>query len=290
MKSKFKFFTLLFLSAFVLFLNLSPLALAQSTDKKTAQQRCDDFYKGFSIDSKSNAVEGLPQYCTVNQIGTTIINVVLALAGSALVLFIIVGGFLLITAGGNEEQSEKGKKVMTNAVLGMVVVIMAFSIVKIITNTLTGDIGKNTSGSSSGASNSTQPPVSGSQNPPATPSGSVDAQAKIDAAIKNLLNSSSFEIPAEALAGRSYIVSAVISRSQLEGDLKTVCGVSEIGSNVAMIVSMSGKILGNPGVLVKNPTSYTASVNIPVSDLVTGKDLVISICGVPVSYGNVTVK
>jgi hypothetical protein len=290
MKSKFQFFTLLFLSAFVLFLNLSPMVFAQSTDNKTPQQRCEDFYKGFSIDSKSNAVEGLPQYCTVNQIGTTIINVVLALAGSALVLFIIVGGFLLITAGGNEEQSEKGKKVMTNAVLGMVVVIMAFSIVKIITNTLTGDIGKNISSSSSGNSNSTQPPASGSQNPSATPSGSVDVQAKIDAATKNLLNSNSFVIPAEALAGHPYIVSALITRSRFEEDLKTICGVSDIGSNVAMTVSLNDKVLGNPGALVKNATSYTASVNIPMSDLGTGGDLIIRICDVPVSFGSVSVK
>ena len=42
------------------------------------------------------------------------------------------------TSAGNEEQSEKGKKILINSVIGLVVIILASAIVRIIAGLITG--------------------------------------------------------------------------------------------------------------------------------------------------------
>ena len=44
--------------------------------------------------------------------------------------------FRYITAGGNEETAETAKKTITNAIIGIVVIILAFVIVRVISNAL----------------------------------------------------------------------------------------------------------------------------------------------------------
>jgi hypothetical protein len=67
----------------------------------------------------------------------TIINIALALAGLIAVLFLIIGGFRYITAGGNSDSSESAKKIILNAVIGIIVVILSFVVVRVVANTLT---------------------------------------------------------------------------------------------------------------------------------------------------------
>lgn len=67
----------------------------------------------------------------------TIINYMLILSGLIAVGALVIGGFWYITAAGNEEQSEKGKKAIISAIIGLVVVILAYAIVNVITSTLT---------------------------------------------------------------------------------------------------------------------------------------------------------
>ena len=52
------------------------------------------------------------------------------------VLFIMLGGFWYLTSAGNEESAEKGQKTLTNAIIGLVVIILAATIVRIIANTV----------------------------------------------------------------------------------------------------------------------------------------------------------
>lgn len=67
-----------------------------------------------------------------------IINILLSVAGLIAVLFIIIGGFQYITSGGNEELAERGKKNLQNAIIGVVIIILSFVIVRVISNTLSG--------------------------------------------------------------------------------------------------------------------------------------------------------
>ena len=63
---------------------------------------------------------------------TVIIDVIgwgLGIAGAVAVLYLIVGGFLYITAGGDEGKIDKAKNTIKNAIIGIVVILLALVIV-----------------------------------------------------------------------------------------------------------------------------------------------------------------
>ncbi len=64
----------------------------------------------------------------------SIINLLLTFAGAIAIVFVIIGGYWYITSGGNEEQAEKGQKTLTNAIIGVVVVILSYVIINVIVN------------------------------------------------------------------------------------------------------------------------------------------------------------
>lgn len=72
---------------------------------------------------------------------TRIIQWVLGLLGLVAVIMIIIGGFRWMTAGGNEEKVEAAKKILTAAIIGLIIVLLAWAIVIFATGTL-----NNTSG------------------------------------------------------------------------------------------------------------------------------------------------
>jgi len=62
----------------------------------------------------------------------TVIRVVqwaLGLLALVAVIMIILGGFQWMTAGGNEERVEKAKKLISAAVIGLIIVLLAWAIV-----------------------------------------------------------------------------------------------------------------------------------------------------------------
>jgi len=88
----------------------------------------------FTVPSAGNT--GLPNEASASAIIMRIIQILLAVAGLIAVIFLIVGGFRYILAGGNEEAAESAKKTITNAIIGIVIVILAFVIVRVISNAL----------------------------------------------------------------------------------------------------------------------------------------------------------
>jgi cytochrome bd-type quinol oxidase subunit 2 len=112
---------------------------AQSDVEKS---RCKKFLDGFTIGNKSkgtqvNIAGDKKVFCSASELILTAINYALIISGSVTVLFIIIGGFWYLTSAGNDEQAEKGKKTLVNAVIGLVVIILSFAIVRIISNTFT---------------------------------------------------------------------------------------------------------------------------------------------------------
>ncbi len=71
---------------------------------------------------------GLPTL-DIRVIIARIIRVVLGLIGIILVVLIIYGGYIYMTAGGNEEQISKAKAILKNAMIGLAIVLAAYSIV-----------------------------------------------------------------------------------------------------------------------------------------------------------------
>lgn len=62
-------------------------------------------------------------------IGSNIINLLATVAGTALVIMLLVGGVMFIASAGNEEQAGKAKTVLTNAIIGIIIVIAAWGII-----------------------------------------------------------------------------------------------------------------------------------------------------------------
>lgn len=59
---------------------------------------------------------------------TAVIEIVLGVAGALAVLFVIIGGFRYITAQGDEKKVEGAKATLKNAIIGLVVILLAFAI------------------------------------------------------------------------------------------------------------------------------------------------------------------
>jgi Type IV secretion system pilin len=78
-----------------------------------------------------------PKYCTASGVAIFAIQTLINFSAVVSVLFIIIGGFFYLTSAGNEEQAEKGQKILTNAIIGLVVIILAGAIVRIISGTIT---------------------------------------------------------------------------------------------------------------------------------------------------------
>lgn len=75
---------------------------------------------------------GLPADTKLSEFILNIINIALGVAGLVAVLFLIIGGFRYITSAGNEEASEQAKKIILNAIIGIVVIILSFVVVRVI--------------------------------------------------------------------------------------------------------------------------------------------------------------
>ncbi len=119
--------------ALVSILALSPnilLAAVNLTEEEA--KRCNDFKTKFG-----NMYSALPdQYCSANALMLWLIQQGLVFAGVVAVLFVMLGGFWYLTSAGNEETAEKGQKTLTNAIIGLVVIILAATIVRIVANTV----------------------------------------------------------------------------------------------------------------------------------------------------------
>lgn len=85
------------------------------------------------------AKSGIAGSSSLSELMLKIIQLLLTFAGIIGVLILVVGGFWYLTSAGNDEQAEKGKKAIMNAIIGLVVVILAYAIVTVISSTLITD-------------------------------------------------------------------------------------------------------------------------------------------------------
>lgn len=67
---------------------------------------------------------------------TTIVNVLLFLIGLLSVIMIIYGGFRFVTSGGSAEVVKSAKNTILYSIVGLVVAIMAFAIVNFVLKSL----------------------------------------------------------------------------------------------------------------------------------------------------------
>lgn len=74
----------------------------------------------------------------VKTILSNIIILVLGFAGLIALVYIIIGGYQIATARGNTTQADAGKKTLTNAIIGLVIIILSYTIISIVVNAAFG--------------------------------------------------------------------------------------------------------------------------------------------------------
>lgn len=72
-----------------------------------------------------------------------ILQLVLGLLTFVAVVMVILGGFTWLTAAGNEEKVDRAKKIISAAVIGLIIVLLAWAVVIFVTRT-TANVTTNT--------------------------------------------------------------------------------------------------------------------------------------------------
>ena len=75
-----------------------------------------------------------------------IIKVALSFLGTIGIVYTLYAGFLIMTAGGDETKVQKGKDTLKNGIIGVVIVLSAYSITRFAAKFATGDAPGNASG------------------------------------------------------------------------------------------------------------------------------------------------
>lgn len=78
------------------------------------------------------APTGLKGPTTLAGLITIVTNLLLGIAGAVAVIFIIIGGIQYTTSGGSEDKTRTAKSTITNAVIGLIITILAFVIVNFV--------------------------------------------------------------------------------------------------------------------------------------------------------------
>jgi hypothetical protein len=106
-------------------------ALQDTASKGLVQCGNDDNIKNESL-TKQNPPTGK---CTLYDAFNTfirIINALMLLAAVYAVIRIVMAGFMMVISGGNEERLSAGKTGLTNALLGFIIVLIAYLVINTI--------------------------------------------------------------------------------------------------------------------------------------------------------------
>jgi len=217
--------------------------------------RCHNFYKKFEINQSTvtsspntgsfneqetvkntpNFVSGIPVFCSAQQILLKVVNLLMALAAGVALVFIIIGGYQYMVSGGSEETAEKGRKTLTNAVLGLVIIIMSYSIIRIVTGALTGNVGSGTNPTSTtNTSNQTN-------TTPSTPSQPNPDATKIVTALSS--------------GNAEYVTPYNLSLSVPGGTASQYCGEDPTPEAFVKVTDFSGKTVNTDSVSFTAPAS-----------------------------------
>lgn len=89
-----------------------------------------NWYRGLARDSDCGVqLSGLTDIWLVV---ANLVEMALRLAGILAVVFILVGGFMFLTSRGEPEQTKHARDILTNAIIGLIISILATTIVSFV--------------------------------------------------------------------------------------------------------------------------------------------------------------
>ncbi len=289
-----------------LFLVFAPVFVyAQSFTATQEKANCDTFHKQFDISASTlthnpsgdvvggSAISGIPQLCSIADVTGKVMNILFGIAGSAAVIFIMIGGFQYLTAAGNDEQSEKAKKILTNALIGLVVIVLAATLVRIIINAVTGNLGTptattatpaNANPSTNPTANTTAPPPANSATPGSGTGTSCDVSAASSLSANGKATCLQQVVTTSALPPVLTSQAQNINVSFNNSDAAKVaayCGTS--ADQILASVYINGSQAGSGTLTHTSATIYSA--NIPVTATSAGTMTVV-VCGSQIAMGD----
>lgn len=75
---------------------------------------------------------------TLTNLFVRVISWILILAAGLAVIYLIYSGILYITAAGNPDSAKKGQQGVINAIIGVVIIVLAYTILTVIMNLAAG--------------------------------------------------------------------------------------------------------------------------------------------------------
>ncbi|MBU4347780.1 pilin [Patescibacteria group bacterium] len=124
-----KFITKIIIFSVVLLIGLSSIAYSANLQDafKTSEGSSKD-----PLDAAAGAagynIKAQEGSATLEGIISTIIQTALSFLGIVFLILMIYGGYLWMTARGNEQQVEKAKNLLTAAIVGLIIVLAAYTI------------------------------------------------------------------------------------------------------------------------------------------------------------------
>lgn len=79
--------------------------------------------------------------CDIFEMGKNIIDFIIELLFVIAPIFILAGGITILTAGGKPDQVGVGKKIILNAIVGVLIALLAWTVLSMLFNTLVGEKG-----------------------------------------------------------------------------------------------------------------------------------------------------
>ena len=199
-----KFFLILFL---LVILNIPVLVLAADTRQCPGTEASLGFIAplfNFKV-------------CNLNELALFTVNLLLSVIAVISVLFVVIGGFKYVTSNGNEEAASKGRQTITNAIIGLVIAMLSYTIIRVSVNTFSNSF--NPSASSSSAENPSQ-----ASNPAEPGAGTGSSKAAYSNLVSGVLLS--------AKADGSMIVNASGSAKDIEATCPNFTGAQVKGSAI----------------------------------------------------------
>ena len=87
----------------------------------------------YAIDFSKETVNPLARISTIGHLMNIFLPILIGGAAIILLVMFLYGSYTWLTAGGSSENVAKAQKIMTYAILGLILVVLSFLFVKLIT-------------------------------------------------------------------------------------------------------------------------------------------------------------
>lgn len=135
MKNTFRFLATLCASLAICLFVFAPIASLPGANMASASTT-DDINKYLNTAGDKGFGYNTTNTPLLGSVVGKIITAILGFTGTIAFIIFLYGGFLWLTARGNEEQVAEAKKYLTNGVLGVVVIVLAYSAAYFVTSVL----------------------------------------------------------------------------------------------------------------------------------------------------------